>query len=147
PGSGGTESGQGGAGVLQVLLASLAHHQRHPLGLRARPPHQLGDLADEAGGEVVDHEPAQVLQGVGRGRTPRAGQPADDEEVAHGWPIFSALRNSRRGMVAAASYSWARARKPGGGAGSSMRVTRRPLAARALRYLERGRWTKGMRTP
>lgn len=35
---------------------------------------------------------------------------------------FSQRRNRRRGMVAASRYSWARARKPGGGAGSSMCV-------------------------
>ena len=50
-------------------------------------------------------------------------------------------------MVAASAYSWARARKPGGGAGSSMRTTGMPLAASALTYRDSGRWMKGMKTP
>jgi hypothetical protein len=45
---------------------------------------------------------------------------------------FSARKASRRGMVAASRYSAARARKPGGGAGSSMRVTYNPAPAMAL---------------
>jgi hypothetical protein len=45
---------------------------------------------------------------------------------------FSARRKSSRGMVDAAWYSAARARKPGGGAGSSMWVTSNPLAASAF---------------
>ena len=50
-------------------------------------------------------------------------------------------------MLAASAYSSARARKPGGGAGSSMCPSTRPLAAMALTYRDRGRWMKGMNTP
>ena len=45
---------------------------------------------------------------------------------------FSARRNNSRGIVAASRYSGARARKPGGGAGSSMRTITRPAADVAL---------------
>ncbi len=45
---------------------------------------------------------------------------------------FSVRRRRRRGIVAASAYSSARARNPGGGAGSAMRVSSRPLRLRAL---------------
>ena len=50
-------------------------------------------------------------------------------------------------MLAACSYSWALARKPGGGAGSTISVRVRPTAAMAFTYRLSGRWTKRMCTP
>ena len=58
--------------VVEVASAP-SHHERHPLHLRPRPVDQLGDLGDEAGGHVVDDEPAQVLQGGAGRRRPGAG--------------------------------------------------------------------------
>ena len=61
--------------------------------------------------------------------------------------VLRATRSSRRGIVAASRYSSALARKPSGGAGSSMRSTSRPCAAIALTYCESGRCTNGSTTP
>ena len=50
-------------------------------------------------------------------------------------------------MVAASRYSSALARKPSGGAGSSMRSTSSPCAAIAFTYCDSGRCTNGSITP
>ena len=113
-----------------LLVVAAAHHQRGPLVGAAGVRDQLGELRDQRGRHVVDHEPPEVFEMVGGLRAPGARQPRDHNELTHA--VFSATNSSRRGMVAASAYSSARARKPGGGAGSSMRTIVRPLAASAL---------------
>ena len=61
-------------------------------------------------------------------------------------PRPSAQQQEAR-MVAAPAYSGARATNPGGGAGSSMRVTSRPRSASRFTYRLSGRRTKASRTP
>ena len=101
---------------------------------RARRPHQLDDLRDELGGQVVDHEPAEVLEVVGGLRPARARQPRDDDELAHGAaqatapgsrPACGSGRNSSRGMVAAAGVL----RGPGEEAGRRGRLLHAARAA------------------
>src|SRR5438874_3397252 len=135
-----------GAGLAELVergcelleVGAGANRQRDPLGRGARRLHELGHLGDEGRGKVVDDEAAQVLERVGRLRSSCTRETGDDDELAHVRlriptpPTFSARRNSRRGIVAASRYSAARARNPGGGAGSSMRVTSRPAAIIAL---------------
>ena len=97
---------------------------------------ELDDLVEQLDRQVVDDEPAEVLEVVRGLRTPCARQPGDHEDLGHTddrtWSSFVVRRYSSRGMVAAASYSSALARKPAGGAGSSIRCSSRPLPARAL---------------
>jgi hypothetical protein len=110
-----------------VLVGARADDQRHPPDRRARHLRQLDDLGDQAGRQVVDDEPAEVLEVVGRHAAPGAGQAGDDDELAHeggsSRGSFSATSARRRGMVAAPRYWVAPDRNPGGGSGSSMWVT------------------------
>jgi len=102
---------------------------------------QVDDLADERGRQVVDHVPTEVLHHSRRLRPSSAGHAGDDEDVGHCCHAIGASspttlqvrRYSRRGIEAAASYSPARARKPGGGDGSSIRCSTSPCSIRALR--------------
>ena len=45
------------------------------------PRAELGDLGDQRGRQVVDHEEAEVLEHVGRGRAPGARHAGDDGDV------------------------------------------------------------------
>ena len=88
---------------------------------------QLDHLLDERGRQVVDDEPAEVLEVVGRLRAARPRQPGDHDDVGH---RCSGYRRSERELQVAScgcggtagGGSWrprrtpaARARKPGGG--------------------------------
>ena len=110
---------------------------------RRRLTGQFDDGVDEGGRQVVDHVPPEILEHGGGGASTRAGHAGDQENVSHrrsryscGRPSdrhrFSLRRYNRRGIVAAASYSAARARKPGGGAGSSIPVRTNPCRTRVL---------------
>ena len=72
-------------GGLQLfeLVNVAADDQGHPMGRRAGGADELGHLGDQGGGQVVDHEPAQVLQCCARLRPARARHPRDDQELGH----------------------------------------------------------------
>ena len=57
--------------------------ERQALDVAAGLRRQLDDRADQRGGQVVDHEPAEVLQHVGGPGATRAGQPGDQHDVGH----------------------------------------------------------------
>src|SRR5687768_3281017 len=99
-----------------MLATAAAHDERDPLSLRPRPVRQLAHLPDERGRQVVDHEPPEVLERVGRGRTPRARQPRDDEELTHSPSIVTPGPPSRRAETSASGW-WRprRTRRPGRG--------------------------------
>ena len=112
-----------------VLRRAGAHHEGQPLRGRAIGAAQLDELLDERDGQVVDDEPAEILEVVGGLRTPAPESPATTmtsllggfsaglvtanqrTERACVQTVFVASRKSRRGMVAASRYSTARARK------------------------------------
>ena len=134
-----------------VVVRPGAHHQHDPGD--ARTPATTAssdDLRDERGRQVVDDEPAEVLEDVGRLRPPRPRQPGDHDELVHraslpaiprarapsgprgDQPDLAVTSTSSRGTVAASAYSGARARKPGGGAGSIICSSTSPASASAL---------------
>ena len=90
-------------------------HERQPLDVAARLAGQLDDRVDQRRRQVVDHEPAEVLEHRRGRRAPGAGQPGDHDDVGH-WHRSYCLRAcavrrySSRGIVAASRYSLARAR-------------------------------------
>ncbi len=65
------------------LLHVPTDDQRHPVGRRARGGDQFGHLGDQRRRQVVDHEPAEVLQSGTRLRATRARHPGDDQELGH----------------------------------------------------------------
>ena len=70
------ETGSVDAVVFSLVLCSIgdvatAHTECHPRGLRTGPERELGDLRDQLGGQVVDHEPTEVLQVVAELRPAR----------------------------------------------------------------------------
>ena len=78
----GSRASHGGEHVVEVPAAA-AHHEGHPLHLGPGAVDQLGDLGDQERGHVVDHEPAQILEG-GAGRGPSgAGHAGDHQVFAH----------------------------------------------------------------
>ena len=78
--------------VVEVLgtgvAAAAADDQRDPLDARPGPVDHLDHLHDQAGRQVVDDEPAQVLEGRRRGRTARARHPRHHHELAHRPPAL-----------------------------------------------------------
>ena len=131
------------AGQHGLVVRPDAHDQHHLGDVRTRRLGELGHLGDQRRRQVVDHEPAEVLEVVRRLRTSGTGQTGDHHELVHDDQLtvgrlvvrgpsreqqacqrLATTRSSRRGTVAASVYSGARARKPGGGAGSSMRSSR-----------------------
>src|SRR5690606_37556461 len=116
-----------------LVVGARARHQRHAVDGAARRPGQLAHLRDEGGRQAVDHEPAEVLERGGRLAPPRPREPGDHHVLGHAGKRTE-TRSRSRGIVAAAWYSAARARNPGGGAGSCMRVIRRPLSTSAFTY-------------
>src|SRR5690606_23024348 len=98
---------------------------------------EVGDLGDERRGQVVDGEPAEVLERAARLGAPAAREARDDDVFAHRVRAYversrSQWRKSSRGIERASRYSGASARKPGGGGGSSISRMIRPDATRAL---------------
>src|SRR5205085_11067308 len=57
--------------------------QRDALGLTSRPADQLGHLAHQLDGHVVDDEPSEVVERVRGGRPARPTHPGDDQELTH----------------------------------------------------------------
>jgi hypothetical protein len=57
--------------------------QRHPLYLRPGQVDHFGHLLDQDGRQVVDHEPAQVLERIGGGGASRPRHPRHHQELAH----------------------------------------------------------------
>ena len=90
---------------------------------------QLGHLRDERGRQVVDHEPAEVLEVVRGLRRPAPDRPVmttNSLTIGYERTAFSHGGRAAGGWWRPAAYSAARARNPGGGAGSSMRSGMRP---------------------
>ena len=85
--------------VLEVLRARVgapaADHERHPLYAGPGAVHHLDHLHDQAGRQVVDDEPAHVLEGRRRRRTAGAGHPRDHHELAHRPPALCAQHCAR----------------------------------------------------
>ena len=78
-----------------VLAAAAADDQRHPLDPRAGPVHQLDHLRDQRGRQVVDDEPAQVLEGRRRRRAARPRHPRHHERIRSSPPQPCARRRRR----------------------------------------------------
>ena len=78
--------------VVEVLRARVAaapaDHQRHPLDAGPGAVHHLDHLHDQAGRQVVDDEPAHVLERRRRGGAPRTGHPRHHHELAHRPPAL-----------------------------------------------------------
>ena len=150
--------------------------EREPFDVAVRLRRELDDRADQRGRQVVDDEPAEVLEHVGHARPTGARQAGDQDDVSHGrtlptrrrpgpamahrscvrcqapthgldGQVRRRRRYSRRGIVDAAAYSAARSRKPCGGAGSTIRSSTRPASPSALTYVDSGRWMNRMNTP
>ena len=119
--------------VEPVAAAAATDHQSRLARPRPGLAGQLGHLPDEREGRLSMTNQPRSSRTLGRRATVRRRtarrrprtRSSIDQSSSH-------RRNSRRGMVAASWYSAALARKPGGGAGSSMRDRSRPLAAMAL---------------
>jgi hypothetical protein len=63
------------------VSAACIEHQREPAELVGLTRHQLGEVAQQLGGQVVDDAEADILEQLaGRGLA-RAGQAADDRDV------------------------------------------------------------------
>ena len=77
----GPQPGQVGGDLGQV--AAGADDEGHAFGRRAGRLGQVGHLHDQRRRQVVDDEPAEVLERVGRLRRTCAGEPGDDQEVDH----------------------------------------------------------------
>ena len=82
-------------------------HEGDPLGLGPGRGDQLGDLGDQGGRHVVDHEPAEVLERGRRLGPAGAGQPGDDDELGHR-PIVAGARRFGGGVRVAAASPWPR---------------------------------------
>ena len=67
-----------------LVVVAAAHDQRGAVVGAAGVGDQLGELRDQRGRHVVDNEPAEILEMVGRLRAARPGQARDDDEIAHG---------------------------------------------------------------
>ena len=119
---------------------------------------ELGHLRDERRRQVVDHEPAEVLEDVGRLRAARARQPGDDDDrrssLAQAYPIRGPNLD---GLAGTEEQQPGDGRGVGvlGGPGQEPGRRRRlvhALDARGRRRPARsrsgcsGRWTNGMNT-
>ena len=143
------------AGSTSPRIRTTTDDEGHPADARARRAGELRDGRDERGGQVVDDEPAEILERHGGLGATRPRQARDHEELTHILMVPTTsrvnapsprVRNSRRGIVAAAAYS-ARA-------GEEARGRRRFLHAvdHEARRRHRvdvptsGRWMNGMKT-
>ncbi len=72
--------GERGHEVVDELARAHVDHEAELLGTLGALP-ELGDLDDERGRQVVDHEEAEILEHVGRGRPPRTRHAGDDGDV------------------------------------------------------------------
>ena len=134
------------------LLRAGAHDQGQPLDGAPRHAGQLDDRLDERGGQVVDHEPALVLEVCGGLGASRPRQTRDHHDVGHPRPAYRrrparpcvadrlaarSFRRTARSADAASSsagdgrrrsgYSRPGPGSPAGGAGSAMCSISRPL--------------------
>ena len=112
-GPGGPQPGQRGQDL--VLVVPGADDERHPVDLRPRGLGQLDHLGHQLGRQVVDHEPAEVLQVVGRQAAAGPGEARDDDELFH-LPGMIGLSAAR--PAGAATGGWwrrPRTRRPGPG--------------------------------
>ena len=121
-GPGRPELGDGVAQVLE-LAAGPADDERHPLGLGPRRGDQLGHLGDERRRHVVDHEPADVLEGGGRLRTTGARQARDDEELGHAAIVAGVPAGGGPGRRAGRQAAATPGRGPASHGGTSQRGT------------------------
>ena len=88
-------------------------------------PHLAWVLESLVAGEVVNQIVVDARHGrVGPRRARSACSTSPDRDSAS----CGRRSSNKRGIVAASRYSWALARKPSGGAGSSMRSISRPCA-------------------
>ena len=86
----GSQRVDGGEGLFDTRPAAPSEHEGHPVLGGPGPAHDLGHLAQQGGGHVVDHVPAGVLEGC-RGRGPsRPRHAGDDQVVAHVRPSSAA---------------------------------------------------------
>ena len=84
-----------GQDVLVLLPAAPADDEGHPLGLGPRAADQLGHLGDERRRQVVDDEPAEVLEGRGRGGAAGA-RTSRSPPGTRSWPASLAHRRPER---------------------------------------------------
>ncbi len=82
-----------------LLVVAAADHERRSVVRSSRVRDELCQLRDQDGRNVVDDEPAEILEMVGRLRTASPRQPRDHYEIAHG-PLQRYRRSSsRHGVV------------------------------------------------
>jgi hypothetical protein len=60
-------------------------HEGEPLDAAPWRRGELDDRADQRGGEVVDHVPAEVLEHISRRGTSGSGHPGDEDDLGHRW--------------------------------------------------------------
>ena len=108
------------------------NHERETLDVAPGTSDEFDDRVDQLGRQVVDDVPAEIFEHTRRTGAASAGHAGDEQDVGHertvGRYTLRVRRYSSRGMVLAAAYSSALARNPGGGAGSSIRSSSRPLS-------------------
>ena len=74
---------------LGVLTAG---HQRESVDVARGFGRQFDDRADQCRGQIVDHEPPEVLQHVGHPGASGAGQPGDQHDVGHAVTLLIPLQ-------------------------------------------------------
>ena len=126
--------------------AAHVDHRGHPDDRAVGPGREVDHGRQQAGRQVVDHEPAQVLERLGRGGPPRPGHAGDDDDVRRVVSRSHALlpglapwiRSAAWGRSASAAEMVAASRGPMPGHRRDLLDTRRAELAHRAEVLEQG---------
>ena len=122
--------------VVEHLGVIAPGDEGQPVDTAAGLRRQLDDLLDERRREVVDDVPTEVLEHVRRSRPPSPRHAGDQDDIGHRRRLpsgtFAGAEVQQPRHRCCVRVLGARARKPGGGAGSTMCSSVRPWPARAL---------------